>query len=90
MIVDQDRQVFLSDWGGQRVLRIDPMGVVNLMNYDSADFGPEGLAFSNGGLVVFESLRPHANQGILPRILTFGRDGAASVIYHYSAAKRNQ
>ncbi len=84
MIVDQERQIFLADWGGQRVLRIGPKGVVSLMHYGSGDFGPEGLAFLDGGLAVFESLRPRANRGILPRFLTLRRDGEMSVIYEYS------
>ena len=83
MIVDQERQIFLADWGGERVLRISPMGVVSLMNYDSGDFGPEGLAFNDGGLAVFESLRPHTNRGILPRLSALGSDGKASAIYEY-------
>ncbi len=83
MIVDPKRQIFLADWGRQQVLQIGPGGGVSMIFNEQGDFGPEGLAFRDGGLVVFESLRPSANRGILPRLTALGRDGKASVIYEY-------
>jgi hypothetical protein len=53
------------------------------MYTNPGDYGPEGLVFSNGGLAVFESLRPRANQGIVPRILVLGLKGETSIVYDY-------
>ncbi len=83
MIVDPQRQIFLADWGHQQVLRIGSQGVVSLMYDDPGNFGPEGLAFRDGALAVFESLRPRANQGIVPRILTLGDNGEPSLVYDH-------
>ena len=84
MIVDPERHIFLADWGRQTVLRINSEGSVSLMHGSSGDFGPEGLAFYEGSLAVFESLRPRANRGILPRLTSLGLNGDASLIYEYS------
>ena len=53
------------------------------MYNDPGDYGPEGLAFRDGGLAVFESLRRSSNQGILPKLLTLGHNGESSVLYDY-------
>ena len=53
------------------------------MYSDPGNFGPEGLAFRDGDLTVFESLRPLANQGNLPRLLTLGHNGHPSIIYDH-------
>ncbi len=50
---------------------------------DPGNFGPEGLAFRDGALAVFESLRPRANQGIVPRLLTLGDNGEPSLVYDH-------
>lgn len=83
MIVDPQRKIFLADWGRQQVLRISERGAVSRIYGDPADYGPKGLAFRDGGLTVFESLRPRADQGIVPRLLALGYDGEASVVYDY-------
>ncbi|MCH7822385.1 MAG: hypothetical protein IIA07_10230 [Proteobacteria bacterium] len=83
MIVDPQGQIFLADWGRQKVLRISPQGTVSQLYSDSGHYGPEGLSFRDGDLVVFESLRPRANQGIVPRLLLLGHNGEVSVVYDY-------
>ena len=83
MIVAPQRQIYLANWGQQQALRISSKGVVSLAYGDPGDYGPEGLVFRNNGLAVFESLRPRANQGIVPRLLALGQDGEPSVIYDY-------
>ena len=83
MIVDSQRQIYLANWGQQQVLRINSQGTVSLAYDDVGNYGPEGLVFHDNGLAVFESLRPRADQGIVPRLLALGRDGEASVIYDY-------
>ena len=83
MIVDSQRQIFLADWGQQHVLRISPQGEVSLIYDDPGNFGPEGLAFRDGDLAVFESLRPRANRGVVPRLLTLGHDGEPSLVYDH-------
>ena len=84
MVVGPERQVFLADWGQQRILRINSQGDVSRVYNDSGHYGPEGLAFHDGRLAVFESSRPRANQGIVPRLLTLGHEGDTSPIYNYS------
>ncbi len=83
MIVDPRRQIFLADWGRQQVLRVSSQGVVTLLYDDSGVYAPEGLAFRDGAVAVFESLRPRANQGIVPRLLTLEHNGETSLIYDY-------
>jgi len=84
MVFSPQWQIYLADWGRQRVLRISPNGVVSVAFTDAGNFGPEGLAFHDGGLVVFESMRPRANQGILPKLIGLRNDGKTSLIYEYS------
>ncbi len=84
MIVDPQGHIFLADWGRQKVLRISSQGAVIQLYNDSEHYGPEGLAFRDGGLAVFESSRPRANQGIVPRLLLLGHNGEASIAYDYS------
>ncbi len=90
MIVDSQRQIFLADWGQQHVLRISSQGVVSLLYDDPGNFGPEGLAFHDGALAVFESLRPRANRGLVPRLLTLGPNGEPSLVYDHFEKPRFQ
>ncbi len=90
MIVDPRRQIFLADWGRQHVLRISSQGVVSLLYNGPGNYGPEGLAFRDGALAVFESLRPRANQGVVPRLLTLGPNGEPSLVYDHFEKPRFQ
>jgi hypothetical protein len=83
MTVDPHLQIFLADWGQQHVLRISSQGVVSILYHGPGNFGPEGLAFRDGTLAVFESLRPRANRGVVPRLLMLGQNGEASLVYDH-------
>lgn len=84
LTADQDGNIYLADWGARRILRIDNDGKVTLHYVETTDYAPEGLAIHQGQLIVFQSLHPRADAGILPRLIALNEQGHATPLYEYS------
>ncbi|MCH7903637.1 MAG: hypothetical protein IH944_03615 [Armatimonadetes bacterium] len=82
MAVAQDGRVFIADWNHRRVLEVSPNGVITTHLKSEFPWAPEGLAYRDGVLTVFESTGI-SDRGILPRIRTVDADGQFSTIYEF-------
>lgn len=82
MAVAADGRVFIADWNHRRVLEVSPRGVITTHLKSEHPWAPEGLAYRDGVLTVFESTGI-SDRGILPRVRTVGEKGDVTTIYEF-------
>jgi hypothetical protein len=81
--VDDEGNVFGSDWGYRRVFKISSTGEKSTLYRSKQPWSPEGIATFENALYVLETTGPALNE-IKPRVLKRSVDGMMTTIFETS------